>query len=332
MTYIIAEIGNTHEGSIGLAKQFIKVAARCGADAVKIQTHIFEAESLISAPNPHYFKDESRKDYFDRTSFTLKELLILKKFAEDVCSVDFLSSPFSIEAVDLLEEVDIQRYKIPSGEVSNIPLLERIAETKKPIILSSGMSPWDDLDTAVNFLKDMGCNDITLLQCSSIYPCPPECVGLNLLNQLSVRYQIPVGYSDHTLGVAAPLAAVALGASIIEKHFTLSQEMYGSDAKHSMEPVEFKQMVDDIRDISVMLRNPVDKDDISKNLLSMKHTFEKSIVAKLKINQGDIFTRKNLTLKKPGNGLPPKFFHQILGMKASNDIEKDEMLTKDSYS
>jgi sialic acid synthase SpsE len=167
-TYIIAEIGNTHEGSVGLAKQFIKAAADCGVDAVKFQTHIFEAESLPSAPNPSYFKDETRKEYFERTAFTIEQYKVLKDYAENECKVDFFSSPFSLEAVDFLMEVGVSTFKIPSGEVSNIPLLEHVAKTGKKVILSSGMSSWDELDRAVAVFKDKEKLTITINNCFRI--------------------------------------------------------------------------------------------------------------------------------------------------------------------
>ena len=180
MTTIIAEIGNTHEGSVGLAKQFIRAAADCGVDAVKFQTHIFEAESLPSAPNPPYFTDESRKEYFERTAFSIDQYKTLKKYAEQDCGLEFISSPFSIEAVDLLVELDVKTLKIPSGEVNNTPMLHHIVKvTDARIILSSGMSSWAELDEAVKIIN--GNNDLIILQCTSEYPCLPENSGLNLI-------------------------------------------------------------------------------------------------------------------------------------------------------
>jgi sialic acid synthase SpsE len=229
--YIIAEIGNTHEGSLGLAKCFIKAAAECGVDCVKFQTHIFDAESLPNAPNPPYFKDETRKEYFDRTAFSKKDWIELKRYCEEECKKDFISSPFSLEAVDLLNEVGIKSFKIPSGEVTNLPLLERVAQTGKQVILSSGMNTWEEMDEAVQALSDNGCKDLIMLQCTSEYPCPPENAGLNIMLEMKEKYNVPVGFSDHTLGSAVPITAVVMGAVLIEKHFTLSQLAYGSDAK-----------------------------------------------------------------------------------------------------
>jgi len=322
--YIIAEIGNTHEGSLGLAKQFIRAATECGVDAVKFQTHIFDAESLPDAPNPPYFKDETRKEYFERTAFTIEQWKELKRFSEEDMGVDFFSSPFSLEAVDLLEEVGIDIYKIPSGEVSNIPLLEKIAMTGKKVLLSSGMSSWTELDEAVKTLKENGCGPLTILQCTSEYPCPPEESGLNVLNEMKSRYpDCEIGYSDHTLGVAIPVAAVIKGATIIEKHFTLSKKMYGSDAINSTEPDEFKRLVEEIRQVETALSHKVDKDKKTESLKNMKITFEKSIVSAIPIKKGATITTSMLTYKKPGNGIPARDYKKVVGKKMKTDIKSN---------
>ena len=324
--YIIAEIGNTHEGSLGLAKRFIKVAAECGVDCVKFQTHIFEAESLSTAPNPPYFKDETRKEYFERTAFNIKEYKELMRFTQEECGCDFISSPFSLEAVDLLEEVGISAYKIPSGEVTNLPLLEKVAKTGKKVILSSGMSSWEELDEAVSTLKESGCSDLIVLQCTSEYPCPPEKSGLNVIQELKERYKVPVGFSDHTLGLAVPLAAYIKGATLIEKHFTLSTDMYGSDAKNSTEPEEFSQLVRGLRDIEIALSNTIDKDKNAEELSNMKHVFEKSVVSIVEIPKGAVLTEIMLSVKKPGGGIPAKFMKSMIGKKANVDIATDRAI------
>jgi sialic acid synthase SpsE len=332
-TYIIAEIGNTHEGSLGLAKQFIKSAADCGVDAVKMQTHIFEAESLPNAPNPPYFKDETRKEYFERTAFSLNQWKELKRFSEEDLNIDFFSSPFSIEAVNLLEEVGLDTYKIPSGEVNNLPLLEKIAKTGKKVLLSSGMSSWNEIDEAVKTLQTNGCDNLTVLQCTSEYPCPGEQSGLNVISEIKNRYEnIKVGYSDHTMGVAIPIAAVVLGASVIEKHFTLSQKMYGSDAMNSIEPKEFKRLVDEIRKVDLAMNSKINKDDKVKELKQMKITFEKSIVSSKDIQKGEIITLDMLRFKKPGDGILAKDYKQILGMKVTKFISENHQLTKENIN
>lgn len=330
-TFIIAEVGNTHEGSVGLAKRFIHAAAACGVDAVKFQTHIFDAESTRHAPNPPYFKDESRKEYFERTSFTLDQYKELKRYCEDECGCEFISSAFSIEAIRLLETVGVKTYKVPSGEVSNTPYLIELARTGKKVILSSGMSSWDELDLAVETLHLNGCKDLVILQCTSEYPCLPENAGLNLLQEIRSRYGVEVGFSDHTLGTAVPVASVILGAVIIEKHFTLSKLMYGSDAKNSTEPEEFKRLVDDIRAVERTLSANVDKDKKVKELADMKLIFEKSIVASTDLKKGHVLRYEDIAYKKPGDGIPAREFKNVIGKKLLIDLKADDQLTKQAF-
>jgi N,N'-diacetyllegionaminate synthase len=311
--FIIAEIGSVHDGSFGNALGLIDAAAAAGADAVKFQTHLADAETLPDAPSPSYFTSEPRVDYFRRTAFSLEQWHALKVRCEQK-SVMFLSSPFSEEAVDVLEQLGLERYKIPSGEVSNIPLLKKIAALKKPVILSSGMSSWDECDRAVAVVKEQHDN-LTVLGCTSEYPCPDEHVGLNVLGEMRARYKTAVGLSDHTLGPYASFAAVALGASVIEKHFTFSRLMYGSDARHSMEPGEFADMVRGIRSIERMLAHPVDKNDI-RRFAAMKAIFEKSIVAREDIAPGQVITRAMLAFKKPGDGMPAAEVDDVIGRAA----------------
>jgi N,N'-diacetyllegionaminate synthase len=322
--YIIAEIGNTHEGSIGLAKRFIKAAFDCGVDAVKMQTHIFESESLPDAPNPPYFTDETREEYFKRTAFTVREWKELKRYSQEDLKIDFFSSPFSLEAVEVLEEIDIGIYKVASGEVTNIPLLKRIARTGKKVILSSGMSDWAELDEAVNTLQSNGCKDLTVLQCTSEYPCPPNRSGLNVLNEIRDRYKnIKVGYSDHTLGVSIAIAAVAMGADLIEKHFTLSKKMYGSDAANAIEPQEFKRLVGEIRNVEVALHSRMDKNKRSDKINNMKLTFEKSIVSAKNIEKNTIIELDMLAYKKPGDGISAKEYNKVAGKKIKKSVSKN---------
>ncbi|MFA5292228.1 MAG: N-acetylneuraminate synthase family protein [Phycisphaerae bacterium] len=325
--FIIAEIGNSHEGSVGLAKRFIKTAADCGADAAKFQTHIFDAESLPNAPTPSYFKDESRKEYFERTAFDLKQYKELKRYTEEECGIEFISSVFSLEAVDLLEHAGVKRHKIPSGEVTNIPLLEKVASIGKPVLLSSGMSTWSELDKAIETLKADGCRDITVLQCSSFYPCPPEKAGLNILTEMKNRYNLAVGFSDHSLGISASIGAVMLGAEVIERHFTLSKEMYGSDAKHSLEPDEFKQLIKEIREIEKIISSKAGKDKLAEELKDMKVTFEKSIVTKNLIPKGTKITLDMIAFKKPGDGIKPDKYKEIIGRIAKLSIAADMKIT-----
>ncbi|MEK9657116.1 MAG: N-acetylneuraminate synthase family protein [bacterium] len=326
---IIAEIGNTHEGSLGLAKQFIKSASECGVDAVKFQIHIFDAESLDSAPNPPYFKDETRREYFERTSFTQENWRKLKEYAEKDCELEFLASPFSNEAVALLEAIKVKTYKIASGEVTNLPMLKKIAQTKKAVLLSSGMSTYKEIDEAVNYLTKHGCADLTILQCTSDYPCLPKNAGLNILDDLRKKYPMHnIGYSDHTRGNAIPIAAVCKGATVIEKHFTLSKKMYGSDAQFSSEPDEFKSLVVAIREVEKALTHDVDKDQKAKDLVEMKKTFEKMIVAARDLPKGTVIKEEDLTFKKPMDGLSAKEYQDLIGIKLTCNYKKNDAIRK----
>lgn len=316
--YIIAEIGSVHDGSFGNACRLIEAAAECGADAVKFQTHIAEAETLADAPAPSYFSAESRLAYFRRTGFSESQWRELASVAR-TAGVDFLSSPFSLEAVDLLERIDMVAYKIPSGEVSNIPLLEKVAATGKPVYLSSGISNWGEVDAAMAALRG---SPVTLMQCTSAYPCPPERVGLNVMLAMGDRYQVPVGYSDHTLGSAAAVAAVALGAVIVEKHFAFSRLMYGSDAKHSMEPDEFRRFCADLREAALIIANPVAKDDLQP-FADMKRIFEKSVVTAAVLTRGTMLAREHLAFKKPGDGIPASRHRELLGRVLKRDLPAD---------
>ena len=316
-TFIIAEIGSTHDGSMGNANSAIEVAAECGADAVKFQVHISAAETLHDAPMPSYFKGEPRFEYFDRTGFTREEWLELKANAEER-GMTFLSSPFSTEAVELLESIGMERYKIPSGEVTNLPFLDRISQNGKPVILSSGMSSWEELDRAVATVTSYHRN-LTVLQCTTEYPCPPENVGLNVMLEMKNRWGLPVGFSDHTLSNAAAMAAVTLGASVVEKHFTLSKRMYGSDARHSAEPEQFAELVSQIREIETLQSSVVDKSDISR-FAEMKEIFQKSVVSQVDISEGATITREMLGIKKPGTGLAPKRLADIVGKRVTRAV------------
>lgn len=325
--FIIAEFGMLHEGSFGNACKMAEVAKQCGADAVKFQTHIAEAETLPNAPMPSFFKGEPRFQYFQRTAFTLEQWKALKQHCNEI-GIEFMSSPFSIEAIDLLEEVGMERYKIPSGEVTNIPFLERVAKTKKPVLLSSGMSNWAEIDSAVSVFRKSK-NPLTVLQCTSLYPTPPEKVGLNVMLEMKERYApCAVGLSDQSLTNYAGCAAAALGASVIEKHVTLSRHCYGSDAKHSIEPPKFADFVKGIREIEIMLANPVDKNDL-KDFLEMKKVFEKSVVSLVKIPAGTVITEAVLGIKKPGFGISPKRLRELFGRRAKRDIEEDRIILEE---
>ena len=324
--FVIAEAGMNHDGSLGNAIRLAEVAAECGVDAVKFQLHDAAAETTRDAPAPPYFQLESRWDYFERTAFTDAQWRTLKE-ACDAAGIEFFCSVFSLEAVRRLESIGVDRYKIGSGEVTNLALVRSVAETGKPVLLTSGMSSWDELDAAVEAAGE----NVTVLQCTSEYPTPPERVGLNVLAELRERYGKPVGFSDHTLGNVAAFAAVTLGAVAVEKHFTLSRELYGADARFATEPHEFEALVDGIRELELMLANPVDKDDVAP-FAEMKRVFEKSVVATADIPAGTVLTREHLAAKKPGTGIPAARLDEVVGRTARVDVAADTVLTEDALA
>lgn len=324
---IIAEFGSVHDGSFGNACKLIEAAAKSGANVVKFQTHIPEAETLKNAPSPVYFKGEPRFEYFQRTGFTKTQWKELKSVC-DHNRVKFLSSPFSLEAVELLEEIGVDLYKIPSGEVTNTPMLELISKTNKPVILSSGMSNYNELDKAYEILRS--CKDLIIMQCTSQYPCPPERIGLNVLNELKLRYNVKIGFSDHSMGYAASFAAAALGTYIIEKHFTFSRLMYGSDASISMEPNEFLIFTKGLQDIWTMLDNPIDKNDLDC-YKEMKMVFQKSIVSSRNLNKGHSIKFEDLAFKKPGDGIPANEWEYLIGKRLNKEVSVNYKFTENDF-
>ncbi len=321
MNKIIAEIGSVHDGKLNLAFKLIRKAASSGADIIKFQMHISEYETLKNAPSPKYFNKEDRYSYFKRTSFDLLDWKKIKKYCEQN-DTEFLCSPFSTEAVDLLEKLNVKYYKVPSGELTNLPLLEKLNKTGKKIILSTGMSNWKEIDNAVKIFNK---KKIILLQCSSIYPCPLNRVGINVIKDFSKRYKCQVGFSDHTLGSSASFAAASVGASVIEKHFTLSRDMYGSDAKNSMEPEEFKLFSKTIKEIWHINQNNINKNNIKK-FKDMKIIFEKSIYAKNDLQKGHRIRFSDLSFKKPCKYLRADKYKTLIGKVLVKTIKKDEPL------
>jgi N,N'-diacetyllegionaminate synthase len=320
---IIAEAGSVHDGSFGNAGALIDMAAAAGANVVKFQTHIASAETLRDAPMPPFFRGEPRFEYFERTGFSFEQWLRLKQHCHDR-NVLFLSSPFSEQAVDLLERVGADLYKVPSGEVTNVFLLERLAATRKPVILSSGMSNWSEIERAVGILR--AAPRLVLLQCSSIYPCSPDRVGLNVLEDMRRRHGVETGLSDHTLGCAAAFAAAALGATVVEKHVTFSKLMYGSDARHSMEPQEFRTFCEGLNEVWSMLDHPVDKDDVTP-YGEMKRVFEKSLVSSRALSADRALCREDFAAKKPGDGIPIADYRKLIGRRLVRAVPADHMFS-----
>ncbi len=326
---IIAEIGSVHDGSFGNACKLVELAKKCGADTVKFQTHIAEAETVKDAPMPIYFDGEPRFQYFQRTSFTKEQWIKLKEICDDL-KIDFLSSPFSIEAAELLEEIGVEKFKIPSGEVTNLPLIEQLASYSKPILISSGMSNWEELDKAVDILIKKV--DLTIMQCTSKYPCPPQSVGLNIFSELRNRYgsKFNLGFSDHTATISAGIAAAALGVKTVEKHLTFSKSMYGSDAKNSLEPDEFLCYSKSIREVWFMLDNPILKNEIDE-FKDMKKVFEKSIFTSKALSAGSRITFSDLAFKKPGDGLSASIYKELIGLRVKKDLPVGYKLSWGSF-
>ncbi|MGZ4356556.1 MAG: N-acetylneuraminate synthase family protein [Gaiellaceae bacterium] len=322
---VIGEVGQAHDGSLGLAHAFIDAIADAGADAVKFQTHIAQAESTPAEPFRVAFsaQDESRYDYWRRMEFTEDQWRGLADHARERALL-FLSSPFSIDAVELLERVGVPAWKVGSGEVSNVPFLERLAATELPVLISSGMSSLAELDAAVEILR--GRVDVAVLQCTSEYPSPPEKIGLNLLGELAARYDLPIGLSDHSGTIFPSLAAVALGASVLEVHVTLSREMFGPDVRASVTTAELRGLVDGVAFLHRTLANPVDKDDLAMELSPLRRTFTKSIVAAADLPEGAVLREEDLALKKPGDGLPPTRLRDVIGRKLRRAVTADTPL------
>lgn len=321
MTLVIAEVGPNHNGSLKEAMALIDAAAEVGADAVKFQCHLAEAETLENAPPPPHFETtETRYEFYKRIAFSYRQWFIIREHTRKK-GLRFIVSPFSTEAVDLMEHFDVDAYKIASGEVTNIPLLEYIASKGKLVILSSGMSNWDEFGKAMEVFWD---NDLALLQCTSEYPCQYDHVGLNLIKELGDKYLYPVGLSDHTDTIFIPIAAVALGATVIEKHFTLTNDIDTPDAKFSLTPDKFKQMVEGIRAVELAL-TPVDKEDIDR-YERMKSIFQKSITSTVFIRKDAYITEDMIRIRKPGDGLDPSFYEDIMYKKVVRDIPKDSLI------
>jgi N-acetylneuraminate synthase len=325
---VVAEIAQAHDGSLGMAHAYIDAAARAGADAVKFQTHIATAESTPSEPWRVKFspQDETRFDYWRRMEFSETQWKGLKTHCDDNGLI-FLSSPFSFEAVELLLRVGVSAWKVPSGETTNAPMLEQMRETGLPIILSTGMSTRAEIDTAVTYLKDRRA-ELILLQCTTAYPCPPEKIGLNMVTEFRKRYGCAVGLSDHSGTIYPGLAAAVMGIEMLEVHLTFSRDMFGPDVPASIVPDELAQLSRGIRFIEKMSHHPVDKDELAGDMHDLRRTFSKSIVAKRDLSAGSSLGPDDLTLKKPGGGLPATQLPEVIGRKLKRDVSADEQLTE----
>lgn len=322
-SFIIAEIGQAHDGSLGTLHSYIDAVAKTGVNAIKFQTHIASAESSIYEPFRVKFskQDETRFDYWKRMEFTLEQWKEIKKHCDEV-GLEFMSSPFSNEAVDLLEEVGVKRYKIGSGEVNNLLLLNKIATTKKPVIVSSGMNSFKELDKTVAFLRKKEV-DFSILQCTTAYPTKPEQYGFNVIQELKNRYNIKkVGFSDHSSKIETSIAAIAFGAEILEFHVVFDKNMFGPDAKSSLTIKETKKLVKAVRRIEKAIQSPVDKKDNSQ-FKNLKSIFEKSLAVNKNLPENHILTFEDLESKKPkGYGILASDFDKVIGKRINKDLEK----------
>ena len=328
---IIAEVAQAHDGSLGLAYSFIDAAAKAGVDAVKFQTHIAEAESTLSEPwrVKFSFQDKTRFDYWKRMEFTEQEWAGLKSHAEEKGLI-FLSSPFSNEAVDMLDRLEIQAWKIASGEITNTPMLEKIFKTKKPVLVSSGMSQLRELDLLVRELKSKSI-PFAILQCTSSYPTPPEKVGLNVMQEFKERYNCPVGLSDHSGTIFPGLAGAALGMNVLEVHMTLSRDMFGPDVVASVTTDELSTLVKGVRFIEKMNANPLDKNEMAGEMQPLRNLFTKSIVAAIELEAGTEIIPEHLAFKKPGTGIPASEYLNLIGKKLNKKVPYNHFFNQGDF-
>jgi N-acetylneuraminate synthase len=325
---LIAEVAQAHDGSLGMAHAFIDAAARAGADAIKFQTHIAEAESTPSEPWRARFspQDETRLGYWRRMEFTPEQWQGLRRHADDA-GLLFLSSAFSLPALELLARVGVAGWKVASGEISNLPLLDAMAKTGLPVMLSTGMSPLEEIDVAVARVAEKGA-PLAVMQCTSLYPCPPELVGLNLLAEFRERYRCAVGLSDHSATIYPGLAAAALGVELIEVHLTLSREMFGPDVIASLTSEELRQLAQGIRFIERMRSHPLDKNALPESVRGLRQIFMKSVVAARDLPAGHVLAAADLAAKKPGSGIPVSELPDLVGRRLCRPVERDALLSR----
>ena len=328
-TFIIAEAGVNHNGSVEIARQLIAEAKNCGADAIKFQT--FKAEKLVSVK-------AAKAEYQSRTTSSREsQFEMIKKLELSLgdhqaliasCKKNkilFLSSPFDEASADLLDKLDVPLFKIPSGEITNHPFLRHIGKKKKPVLLSTGMSTLGEVEKALDVIRSTGNTRITLLHCVTEYPAPYGEINLNAMLTMKNAFQVPVGYSDHTPGIEIAVAAAALGADVIEKHFTLDKNMVGPDHRASLEPAELKTMVTAIRNVEASLGDG--KKIPAPCEIKNRTAARKSLVAARRIKQGERLTLNNVAVKRPGNGIAPEEMSHVMGFRARKTIEKDDVLT-----
>ena len=326
---IIAEAGVNHNGSLERAKEMALAAKKAGADIVKYQTAVPEQVVSRFAEKADYQKqqtgsEESQLEMIKKIHFGFEEHRQLKEYCDEI-GIRYLSTPFDLDSIDFLATLGMPVWKIPSGEITNLPYLEKVAALKKPLILSTGMSMLSEIEDALAVLEENGCEDVTLLHCNTEYPTPMEDVNLLAMRELEEQFALPVGFSDHTLGIEADIAAAALGACVIEKHFTLDKTLEGPDHQASLEPDELEAMVRAIRNIEKALGTG--EKHVTPSEAKNRPIARKSIVAKRAIKKGEVFTAENLTTKRPGDGISPMRWYDVLGKEASRDFAEDEKIS-----
>ncbi len=329
--FVIAEIGQAHDGSLGMVHSYIDSVSKTGVDAIKFQTHIAEAESSKFETFRIKFsmQDKSRFDYWKRMEFSQKQWEEIKTHCDSV-NIEFMSSPFSIAAVELLENIGINKYKIGSGEINNLLLLRKVALTEKPIILSSGMSSYKELNRTINFLNNYT-NSLSILQCTTEYPTKAANIGLNVLTEMQEKYNYNIGLSDHSGEIFPSLAAVSLGAKIIEVHTVFDKQMFGPDTSSSLTIDQLKELVRGVRFIEEMQYFKVNKSDNS-SFESLKNIFEKSLAVNKNLDIGHIITENDLETKKPkGYGVSASEYQNVIGRKLNKPLKKWDFLTKNDF-
>jgi N,N'-diacetyllegionaminate synthase len=329
-TTIIAEAGVNHNGDLNLAKKMIEIAAQVGADFVKFKT--FTAEKLVTRTVPKAAYQRENNGNEETQYEMLKKLELTEEMHQELiaysklCGIDLISTAFDITDSNLLYSLGQRIFKVPSGEITNLPYLRHLGKIADEIILSTGMSTLSDVENALNVLKNSGVKnkDITILHCTSAYPAPFEEVNLLAMQKMKEVFNVKVGYSDHTQGIVVSLSAVALGAVVIEKHFTLDKNLPGPDHKASLEPTELKELISSIRIIESALGSS--KKKVTKSEFQNMELIRKSIVARSSIKKGDIFTDENLTTKRPGNGISPMNWDSLIGTPSNRDYRENDLI------
>lgn len=327
--FLVAEVGQAHDGSLGIAHSYIDAVAEAGVDAIKFQTHIAEAESTLEDKfrTNFSYEDSTRYEYWKRMEFTEKQWVGIKDHCDSL-GIIFLSSAFSVEAVELLNGIGMSAWKVGSGEINNPLILEAMLRTSKPILLSSGMSNWNEIDESISILSEKKA-EYAIFQCTSKYPTSLEEIGLNVLREMKSRYKVPIGLSDHSGSTSSAYSAIANNADILEFHIAFNKKIFGPDTKSSLDFNQLNQVVRFRDDNFKIESNPVDKDKMAKELITMKELFNKSLVLRKSLKKGSIIKKEDLTAKKPGTGIPVQQIDECIGKKIIDNQISGHILSWD---